>query len=274
MREFRELIEEAERADVSGWDFAWLDGRATEERPPWGYARMLGRRLGDADRALDLDTGGGEAVDEAPVLPTRMVVTEGYPPNAARARSRLGGRGVEVVEVAEREERLPFEDASFDLVTSRHPVRPEWHEISRVLAPGGHYFAQHVGPGSAFDLIERFVGPLPDAPHERDPERERAAAEAAGLRVVDLRTARLRMVFFDVGAIIWILRKCVWWVPDFSVSRYASTLRDLDAGMRGGAPFVAHSTRHLIEAVKPNDDANRYASDAGPGGVSSSSGIG
>jgi hypothetical protein len=29
---------------------------------------------------------------------------------------------------------------------------------------------------------------------------------------------RCRMEFYDVGAIVWILRKCVWWVPDFSVA--------------------------------------------------------
>jgi hypothetical protein len=28
------------------------------------------------------------------------------------------------------------------------------------------------------------------------------------------------MEFYDVGAVVWILRKCVWWVPDFSVERY------------------------------------------------------
>ncbi len=45
-----------------------------------------------------------------------------------------------------------------------------------------------------------------------------------------------------------ILRKCVWWVPDFSVPRYRGRLEELDAQMRAGEPFVAHSTRHVIEA--------------------------
>jgi hypothetical protein len=59
------------------------------------------------------------------------------------------------------------------------------------------------------------------------------------------------MEFFDVGAVVWILRKCVWWVPDFSVEKYHETLADLDTHMRNGEPFVAHSTRHLIEARRP-----------------------
>ena len=59
------------------------------------------------------------------------------------------------------------------------------------------------------------------------------------------------MEFYDVGAVVWILRKCVWWVPDFSIGKYRDTLVQLDAQMRAGDPVVAHSTRHLIEARRP-----------------------
>jgi SAM-dependent methyltransferase len=186
-------------------------------------------------------------LNEAPVLPERTVATEAWPPNVARARELLGPRGVEVVDVAP-DAPLPFESESFELVTARHPVSPNWEEIHRVLVPGGHYFAQHVGPASAFELIEYFLGPLPEQRTGRDPHREVAAAEAAGLTLVELRTARCRMEFFDVGAVVWILRKCVWWVPDFSVERYRDQLVELDEQMRAGRPFIAHSTRHLITA--------------------------
>lgn len=246
MRPFDELVREAEAADVTGWGFGWLDGRATEERPPWGYARLLASRLSEVRSALDLDTGGGEVVSAATVLPQHMCVTESWPPNAQRARERLGPRGVEVVETADGAP-LPFADGSFELVTARHPVASDWGEIHRVLAPGGHYFAQHVGPASGFELIEHFLGPLPAERRRRDPQDEASSAVAAGLTVEDLRTARCRMEFHDVGAVVWILRKCVWWVPDFSVDRYRNELLALDDRMRRGEPFVAHSTRHLIE---------------------------
>lgn len=250
MRAFEDLVAEAEAADVSGWDFGWLAGRASEERPPWGYARLLAQRLTTVDSALDLDTGGGEVLGEAPSFPRRMVATEGWPPNLQRARATLGIRGVDVVRVAQGE-RLPFPDATFSLVTARHPVAPDWREIHRVLKPGGTYFAQHVGPGSAFELIEEFKGPLGEERGARDPELESAAARTAGLRVTDLRTTNCRMEFHDVGAVVWILRKCVWWVPDFSVDRYRATLERLDSRMRGGTPVVATSARHLIEARRP-----------------------
>ncbi|GAB3764086.1 methyltransferase domain-containing protein [Nocardioides ginsengisegetis] len=247
VRSFTDLIDEAEAADVSGWDFGWLAGRATEERPPWGYARLLAERLANVGSALDIDTGGGEIVAEAPRLPARMVVTEGWVPNVERARATLGPRGVEVVH-HEPGERLPFPDATFELVTSRHPVRPPWTEIARVLQDGGTYLAQHVGPASAFELIEWFTGPIPRTDLGRVPEDEADAARQAGLDVVDLRTASCRMEIHDVGAVVYLLRKCVWWVPDFSVDRYRARLEELEHELRENGPFVAHSTRTLIEA--------------------------
>jgi SAM-dependent methyltransferase len=200
--------------------------------------------------ALDIDTGGGEIINEMPRLPSKMVVSEGWPPNVERARHLLSPRGVDVVGVTQGQ-ALPFPDASFELVTSRHPVAPDWAEIARVLADNGTYLAQHVGPASAIELIERFLGPQPRQHSARDPDREAAAARAAGLHVVNLRTARCRMEFFDIGAVVYILRKCVWWVPDFEVERYPDVLQRLDVEIRRHGAFVAHSTRTLIEARRP-----------------------
>ena len=90
-RPFDELLAEAEAAPIEGWDFSWLDGRATEERPSWGYQRLLADRLRTATTALDLQTGGGEVLAGAlanNVPPPTLVATEGWPPNRAR-RSRV-----------------------------------------------------------------------------------------------------------------------------------------------------------------------------------------
>lgn len=251
MRAYDELIAEAETVDVSGWDFSWLDGRATEERPGWGYAGLLADALAHVNSALDLQTGGGEVLDAAPILPAVMAATEGWPPNAVIARNRLRHRGVHIVE-APVDAPLPWADESFELVSCRHPVTTPWPEIARVLRPGGRYLAQHVGPSSAVELIEWFLGPLPAAALDgRHPRHDRAGATAAGLEVDEIRGARCRMEFFDVGAVVYILRKCVWWVPDFTVQRYVDQLRALDAHIRREGPFIAHSTRLLVRAHKP-----------------------
>ncbi len=252
MRTFEELVDEAAGVDVSGWSFDWLQGRATEERPPWGYSQLLASRLAQVASALDIDTGGGEIIAAVPQLPPRMVVTEGWRPNVEHARRLLSPRGVDVVFV-EQGRPLPFPDASFELVSSRHPVDPDWREIARVLAAGGTYLAQHVGPASAFELIEWFLGPLTRERLGRDPEREASAARSAGLQIVNVRTARCRMEFFDIGAVVYILRKCVWWLPGFTVDRYEEALKRLDAYIREHGAFVSYSTRTLIEARRGID---------------------
>ena len=98
--DFDELIAAGSSVDVSGWGFSWLEGSATEERPPWRYSRLLSERLGLASASLDLQTGGGEVLAEAERFPPTAAATESWPPNAARAARLLHPRGVVVVETA------------------------------------------------------------------------------------------------------------------------------------------------------------------------------
>ncbi|MET9375963.1 class I SAM-dependent methyltransferase [Streptomyces sp. NPDC002992] len=207
-RTFEELAAEAESVSVEGWDFSWLDGRATEQRPSWGYQRMMGERMARASAALDVQTGGGEVLAGVPKLPRLVAATESWPPNVAKATRLLHPRGVVVV-ADQDEPPLPFADEAFDLVVSRHPVTVWWEDIARVLRPGGTYFSQQVGPASVFELVEYFLGPQPEeVRRKRHPDDACRAAEAAGLEIVDLRSESLR----------------------------------------SEGPFVAHTTRFLIEA--------------------------
>ncbi|MEU4873723.1 class I SAM-dependent methyltransferase [Streptomyces sp. NPDC021608] len=250
---FEELLAEGAAVPTEGWDFSWFEGRATEARPSWGYAMSLAARLAGASAALDVQTGGGEVLDfalgrAAPKAPALTVATEGWPANVARATALLRPRGIAVVATAQ-DAPLPFADGAFDLVSSRHPVRPLWHEIARVLRPGGTYFAQHVGPRSVFELVEYFLGPQPqEVSSSRHPDRERAEAEAAGLEVVELRAERLRVEFHDIAAVVHFLRKVVWMVPGFTVEAHRPRLLALHERIEADGPFVAHSARHLVEA--------------------------
>lgn len=247
-RTFDELLDEAESAPVEGWDFSWFDGRATEQRPSWGYQRLMSDRLARATAALDIETGGGEVLAGAGTFPPTMAATESWPPNLAKATRLLHPRGVVVVADTGV---LPFADEAFDLVVSRHPATVRWAEIARVLAPGGTYFAQHVGPASVFELTEYFLGPQPEARGARHPDVESADARAAGLDIADLRHERLRMEFSDIGAVVHFLRKVIWIVPGFTVAEHRDRLRALHDRIRREGPFIAHSSRVLIEARKP-----------------------
>ncbi|MEU1310544.1 class I SAM-dependent methyltransferase [Streptomyces cinnamoneus] len=249
-RTFEDLVAEAETVPVEGWDFSWLEGRATEQRPSWGYQRMMGERMARASAALDIQTGGGEVLAGVPKLPPLVVATESWPPNVAKATRVLHPLGAVVVQ-DEDEPPLPFAAGAFDLVVSRHPVTVRWEEIARVLRPGGTYFSQQVGPASVFELVEYFLGPQPEeVRRKRNPDEARRTAEAAGLEVVDLRSEFLRTEFFDVGAVVYFLRKVIWMVPGFTVDQYADRLRQLHDRIESEGPFVAHTARFLIEARK------------------------
>ncbi|WP_092380358.1 methyltransferase domain-containing protein [Micromonospora phaseoli] len=246
--DFEELVADGAAAPVQGWAFDWLGGRATEERPPWGYARLVAARMAAVDAALDIDTGGGEVLAEVPDPPRLLAATEAWPPNVPVARTNLRPLGASVVAVTP-DAPLPFRDASFELVVSRHPVRTDWPEVARVLRPGGTFLSQQIGPGTVRELSEAILGPLPP-PAQRHPEAAVDTARAAGLTVVDLREATLRTVFHDIGAVVWFLRKVVWTVPGFTVAAHRPALARLHERIRAEGPFVAHARRFLIEAVR------------------------
>jgi len=247
---YDELIAEGDAVPVAGWDFSWFDGRATEERPAWGYARLVSERLRRARAVLDIQTGGGEvlaaALRGAAARPTMVAATESWPPNLARARHNLAPFGGEVKEVAD-DAMLPFPPASFDLVVSRHPTQVVWPEIARVLTPGGTYFSQQVGAGSNRELIDFMMGPQ-RVNRGRSPQVAVAAATAAGLEVVDLREQALRVEFFDVAAVVHFLKKVLWTVPGFTVAGYGEPLARMHEHIQASGSFVCYSQRYLIEA--------------------------
>jgi SAM-dependent methyltransferase len=249
MATFEELVSEGAAVPVEGWDFSWFAGRATEQRPSWGYARLMGDRMAVAGRALDLQTGGGEVLAGIRHAPSMLCATESWSPNVLIARRNLASLGGSVVQ-ADDVRPLPFRSESFDLVVSRHPTVVLWNEIARVLRPGGHYLSQQIGIGSNRELYEYLMGPLP---HPEGDGSERALRElaAAGLVAEDVRHESLEVHFDDIAAVVVFLRKVIWTVPDFSVRRYRSRLAELHEQIQRNGPFVSHSQRVLVEASKP-----------------------
>ena len=132
--DFDRLVSEAVEASFAGWDFGWLDGRMVEVPPPWDYAATARRFLDDADRVLDLDTGGGEFLAGLAPFGGLVVATEGHAPNVPVAADTLRPFQVPAVAIRSAPDNvdqhglspdadgsaLPFRDASFDLVLDRH----------------------------------------------------------------------------------------------------------------------------------------------------------
>ena len=201
--------------------------------------------MAGAEAALDIETGGGEVLATVARPPALLVATEGWWPNVQIACSRLRPLGARVVAAADSP-TLPFTDASFDLVVSRHPVVVLWAEIARVLRPGGTYLAQQIGPGTNRELTEFMMGPRP-VNEGRSAASARRGAESAGLEVVDLRECALRVAFFESARWCTSCARCAGPCP---TSRPRPTPPS-SAGSTKGRPLRLHGAAAPRRVVDP-----------------------
>src|SRR5262249_48756613 len=163
-------------------------------------------------RVLDLGCGGGH-VTFAAASHAREVVAYDLSPEmldvVARAAKERGLGNVTTQQGVV--ERLPFPDASFDVVLSRFSAH-HWHgfdaalrEAARVLKPGGAAgFADSISPGTPLlDTWYQAIELLRDHSHVRSYSRGEweAALAGAGFAVTATSRHRVRLVF-DV----WIER--------------------------------------------------------------------
>jgi ubiquinone/menaquinone biosynthesis C-methylase UbiE len=154
-----------------------------------------------SDRALDISTGGGHtALAVAPYVAS-VTASDLTPRMLEAARDFITEKGQRNVSflVADAE-RLPFLDASFDLVTVRiaphhYPqVEVAVREMARVLTPGGRLIViDNIAPQDA--LLDRYMN---EWEKRRDPSHVRAWTQSeweyfvteAGLRIEAEETGR------------------------------------------------------------------------------------
>lgn len=149
--------------------------------------------LGDLSnkRVLALASGGGQQGPLFTAAGARVTVLDYTPAqlDAERVVAEREGYDIELVR-ADMTERLPFEDASFDLVFNpvsicyiRDP-EPLWREVARVLRPGGTLL-------TGFDTVinflvdvaeERIVWPHPFDPIVQPEAREFLEADGGGMQ--------------------------------------------------------------------------------------------
>ena len=241
-REYDQLVGEAVGVPITGWEFAWLDGRAVGSEPSWSYPDLVRPLVRRAHSLLDLDTGGGELLAELAPLPAHTVAVESWAANTPVARDRLTPYGVSVVT------ELPGEEEQFDLVLSRHGRLPA-DDIARLLRHGGTVLSQQVGSDDLADLNAALGAPEPYL-GSWNADVAVGALESAGLVVTDVREEHPELTFHDVGAIVYQLRAVPWQVRGFSPERYDRALRRLDAVIRTEGRFTASAHRFLIEATR------------------------
>ena len=254
-----DLIDEAAGATFEGWDFSWLGNRSDDPKTPWRYAALVAEALAASRSALDIDTGGGEALAAGAPFAGFVVATEGYAPNIPVAAARLKTVGVPLIGVESAPDNvdqdgttpndtashLPFRDDAFDLVLNRHSSY--WpSEVARVLETGGTYLTQQRGDGDG-DLLRAFGRPTPEGP-DFDLSFAVEQLEEAGFEISRAEESVATVRFFDVGALVYYLRAIPWIVPDFGVDADRAALYRIHETIEAEGSFGVGSGRMLIEA--------------------------
>ncbi|MFL5736111.1 MAG: class I SAM-dependent methyltransferase [Actinomycetota bacterium] len=256
-------IREALRAPIDGWNFSWLEGRASEARPPWSYRDVVATAAAEARRVLDIDTGGGEFLASVAPFSATIVATEGHPPNVPTAARRLAPLGISVVHAASApdnvdQERtaeddrstLPFVSDAFDLVVDRHSSY--WpSEVHRVLSPGSRFITQQRGEagrvGSSWaELFER-----PSHPHERFTLSFAVEQlKEAGFEILRAEEADTPMTFRDLAGVVYYLRLVPWAVARFDPVRDRGFLVSIARKLESDGAVVVAGDQFLIDALR------------------------
>lgn len=237
---------------VQGWDFSEFEGRIEEAEPPWSYEDIVRHELEHAGSALDIGTGGGEfLIRIQDDLPVEVHATEGWAGNLGCARRALEPLGIEVRDYdAERDDRLPYRDASLDVVLARHEAYCA-QEVVRVLRPGGWFITQQVDGRNLEDLAAVF-GAGPAYP-EVSLESLRHEAEDAGL-IIERAEEWSGPIRFDcVDTLVSYLRFMPWQLPEgFTVEDFGDELMALD---RRDEPLEFTERRFIIVSHLPTPES-------------------
>ncbi|MBL8131764.1 MAG: ubiquinone biosynthesis protein [Anaerolineae bacterium] len=234
-----------EAQPFEGWDFSYLRGRYSEDRPSFSYEGIVRAHLKNADAVLDMGTGGGEKLLEfKDVLPDYVFATEGYPPNIPVAKANLEPHGIQVVAYdVSTDPVMPFADACLPLVINRHEAY-DADEIARILTPGGVFVTQQVDGYDLADLRQILNLPLEYTHVTLD--NCRTQLERVGLNVEQAYDWSGYATFADVAALVYFLRAIM---PEtFSVDRHVEALLLLH---RWQKPLRFAIKRFLLLARKP-----------------------
>lgn len=246
----RKIWEQEENAaHIHGWDFSHIHGRYEEEHDlPWSYREVVRSCLKSGLTILDYDTGGGEFLLSLGHPPERTFATEGYAPNVRLCAEKLLPLGIGFRECGDPA-RIPFADASFDLVLNRHGSFNA-PELWRLLRRGGMFITEQVGGNNDRELVELVLPgterPFPDLTLEK----QRAVFEAAGFKIVRAEEAYRPIRFYDVGAFVWFARIIEWEFPGFSVERCFERLLELQRTIDAGGQIEGTIHRYLLVAEK------------------------
>ena len=256
-------VERAFAAPIEGWDFSWLRGRAHETPPPWDFHDLVRTAIAGSRMTLDIDTGGGEFLEQVGPRRGSVVATEGHPPNVSVAGRRLAPLGIPVVHARSAPDNvdqagtspdrdgsaLPFQSGTFDVAIDRHSSYwPE--EVHRVLRSGGRFLTQQRSEaGSDGEAWEALFG-RPFQPGPRfDLEFASRQLKEVGFEIEGAEEADTPMVFRDLEGVVYYLRFVPWAVEGFHPVADRAALEGIQQRLEEDGHLRVRGSHLLIDAV-------------------------
>lgn len=256
MADLDDLLDEGFGLDVEArWGAGFLPRRYLPGEPSWTWPGVVDPHLRDAKALLDLGTGEGSQLASLPGLPALTVAVEEWLATVPAAAATLHPRGIHLVVCGgarenthpERPPRagLPFADASYGVVLSRHDAFAA-DEVRRVLRPGGVFVTQQVGSDETAS-VRALLG-LDTAAEGWDLAEAIRQTEAGGLAVIGSSEERPVCRFTDLAALIGYLRTIPWSVPELDRESMRPVFERLHTGNR----IEAISHRFWLAARRPS----------------------
>ena len=175
------------------------------------------------------------------------------PRSPTRRISRSPGRGWPPLGITLHEtsdgERLPFQDARFDLVISRHESYDP-QEVFRVLKEDGRFITQQVGGLDNLELNQALEKEITYPFTNCSLTEDLTDLYDAGFIIERAEKAALSSIFKDIGAVVYYLKAIPWQIPSFSLDTHAEALIRLHNIIERQGTFEATAHRFLILAQK------------------------
>lgn len=237
-----------EQQPFHGWDFSYLDERWESESLSWSYSQIVNKYRRSKDTLLDMGTGGGEFILDLGHPYQLISVTEGWEPNLLLCKEKLEPLGI-TVKYVDDDDKLDYPDEQFDLVINRHESFDE-AEVYRVLKPGGYFITQQVGGQNDRDLVEMLLGNIPLPFPNHDLMHNVEMLQKVGLTVLEQMEEMAEMRIFDLGAVVYFAKQCVWEFPNFSVDNCFEKLKSVGEEINKKGYFSNREHRFFIVARK------------------------
>jgi ubiquinone/menaquinone biosynthesis C-methylase UbiE len=207
------------------------------------------------ERVLDVATGSGNAALAAARRGCEVIGIDYVPSLLERARERSVAEGVQARFEEGDAEVIPFEDASFDVVTSVFGAmfapnqEQSAAELARVTKPGGRIgLVAHTPEGFIGQLFKLVGSHVPPPAGLRSPVlwgTEARLRELFGDRIAELTTAKRHLTFRYRSPAKWI---------DYWRRYYGPTLKAFEAVGEDGRAALEQDLLELIARFNRADD--------------------